>query len=91
MTRSGVLSGRSQHAAAIGARGRLRGGDAIERFDIAYAQAREVREMEPAKACDVTEGVATRRVAVLRGVRHGADPNTVEDNPDYASKHNIRG
>jgi hypothetical protein len=40
-----------------------------------------------AETRDVAQGVGVRRVSKRRGVGHGADTNTIEDDPDGATEH----
>ena len=49
-----------------------------------------MRQSEAADARDIAQRVASGRVAILGGIRHRADTDTVENNPNYAVKHNIR-
>ena len=53
-------------------------------------QARQVGQLEAAQAGDVAERIGAGRVAKRRGIRHGADSDAVEHDPDYALKHETR-
>ena len=85
MAGGGVFAGRSQGAVAVSAGGRGGGSDAGERLDVAEAEARKVGQLHAANAGDVAQRVAAR-VAILRGVRHLADADAVENDPDDAGK-----
>jgi hypothetical protein len=54
-------------------------------FDIREAERAEIRKMERTLAGDVAQRIAAH-VAVLIRVRHLADSNAVEDDPDDSSK-----
>jgi hypothetical protein len=73
----GVLAGRSQRAAAIRSGWLGNGGDAGQRLDAADAEAFQVRQLETAQACNIAQSVGTGRVAEGRGIRHGANSDTI--------------
>ncbi len=87
MARRRVLARRCQRAAAERALGHGSRRDAGQRFDIAESERSQIRQRQPTNARDVAERVRVRRISECRSVRHGANTNTIEDNPDRARVH----
>ena len=79
----GVFSGGARRAFAVAAGWVSGRSEMVERFDIREAEADEIRQMQRARAGDVSERVAAY-VAVVGGVREFADADAIEDDPDYA-------
>ena len=55
--------------------------------DVAQTEAAQIRQMEPAKARDVSDGVAAG-VAVAASIGHFSDADAVEHDPNHAPEHN---
>jgi hypothetical protein len=62
------------------------GRDSGQWLDVAQAQAREIWELQTTEARDVAKRVATG-IAIVGRVRHFADADAIQHDPDYASKH----
>src|SRR5215468_12304176 len=86
VARSRVLARRGEGASAEGGDRRGRGRHSCQGLDVAEAEAFEVRDLQAAEAGDVAKGIAAG-VAILGGVRHFADSNAIENDPDYSAKH----
>lgn len=61
------------------------GRKAGERFDTSQAQTRKIRQFYFATATNIAQRVAAL-VAIVTGIRHGANAYTIENNPDDAIK-----
>ena len=86
MARSRVFARRFQRAPAEGRLRMLRFRQFGNWFQIAEPQFQQIRHVEAALPRDIADRV-TARIAISRGVRHFAHADTVENNPDYAAKH----
>ena len=91
MPGSGVLAGRGERAPSI-SRGRIARRDARKRLDIPKPEPREVRNLEPADARDIADGIAVRiEFSILSGIGHGANTGAVENDPDDSAEHSFEG
>src|SRR5262249_28115393 len=84
MARRSVFARRCERASSKGG-SRLRScRDVRQRLDVADAEFRQIWQIQFARASDVSERIATRRVAVGRRVRHGANTDAVQHDPGDA-------
>ena len=85
VTGGGVLARRSERALPIRSYGFGGGCEPRERFDVGESPTAQVRQFQRTPARDVAERVAAH-IAVGRGIRHFADADAIEDNPDDSLK-----
>src|SRR6185503_16248391 len=78
-----VLARRPKRAAPERAFGMFGARQLRNRFQIAQPKTAKIRDMKPTLARDIAKRVAAN-IAIVGGVRHFADPDTIEHNPDDA-------
>jgi len=81
----GVFARRRQGATAESRFGSLNRTDVGKRFDIAQAELRQVGQVQPPLSRNIAERVAAN-VSVCSRVRHFADSNAIQHDPDDAMK-----
>ena len=85
MSGGGVFARRRQRASSESRGGPVDGPDVRQRLQIAQAELREIRQVQLAGASDIAQRVAAR-VAIRRRIRHLADADAVQHDPDDATE-----
>src|SRR5215471_13953673 len=86
VTRRRVLARRRQSRFSVRRERSIRSRQPRERLDIRQSKLAQVRKMHRPLPRNISERIASRRVAIRRKIRHRADSNAVQHDPNYAAK-----